>query len=197
MKLLRLHNNSTSEVIAKLDIRKNNKKPYYKVTHGSFEPGYHGYILPIEDRVFNLKENNPPEQILMGNYYILKPILKDKIQSKDINQQPRYKLTKDDLIDHQQDILLFWEIPNNYFTNVKYKISGNCVEIASGKVGKVRNNKRYISPAPILEIMGDCKLVWTAKDIQGKSIKQTVEYDHSKNLFNTSPITEMLSTELN
>ena len=193
MKLVKLVNGTVAEVTARLTKPNRSGRRFYKITHGSFAHGLHAWILPLAQAIFGKQDDGVEgsEKVLTEDSYVLQPIIVKDKHITDINGQKKYRITRDNLLDHKKDVLLFWEIPNNYYTHVKYNISGSCAKIAEGKSGRNRNGKQYTSPFPVIEIMGDCTLTWSAKDtINNREISQTISYKYNTEDFDISPIYE-------
>jgi hypothetical protein len=195
MKILRLTSINVGPVIAQTFKKsKDANNIYFNIKHGS--AGKNLWVYSCGLHSVHFKPANEKDSLeLSGDNYILRPIKKrvggsedDKIVLKDKIGNTLYSISIDNMRHHKKDIILFWEIPNNNYTDVSYTTSGNVSELGKGWIGKERNEKLYSSPAPVLEIQGNCSLEWVAVDIDGFKIKQTIKYDFEKANWDISPI---------
>ena len=156
---------------------------YYNIKHGNKGPKGWVYSMGLDFKIFKPTESNSTIELNDDDYIII-PVMKHGKQVKDKNGNTIYFITKDDVTIHKTDLIIFWEIPNKNYRDVKYEISGAVTELACGKVSRVRDSNTYVSPAPILEITGKCVLKWSGVDEHNKRIVCTINYD--KNEFNSN-----------
>jgi hypothetical protein len=160
-------------VTATVTKRKKSNNLYFNIRHGSM--GLWVYILSLDAVYFKPKQDDQSLE-LTGDNYILLPIKKNGEVAKDNNGNTIYSLTIDEMQNHKKDIILFWEIPNRFYTDINIKLSGMVVKLGEGSTGRIRDGVPYTSPAPVLEIVGDCKLEWTGLDKEGKTVGQVINY---------------------
>lgn len=173
MKLLKLTTTGTFPVQATVYQNKKDSNSYYNVKHGNSGKGLLKYSIFMDKRHYRPTDINDVLTISTDqDDFILYPI--DKPSTK-----PLYVLSKDIMLEHKKNILLFWEIPNNLYTDVVYSCTGSYNILAEGKVGINRGGKKYTSPAPIIELFDKCELKWTAKNKSGKEIESVTIYDPS------------------
>lgn len=178
MKIIKLNAASIDKVRAHVNKKRGTGEKYLSIKHGS--SGFWIYYIMLSKNFFTLENEEDPLE-LKGDDYVLKPIKKNGNVIKDSKGNIVYCLEKDYMENHKKDNLVFWEIPNKYYTNVKHEISGMAKEIAVGIVGKERDGVAFSSPAPIIEVLGDCVLSWTGKNEHGDTIQQYIKYDYMSN----------------
>lgn len=186
MKILLLRDNIVSPATAIVRKNKTANKLYFYIPHGTRLPGLFAYNMGVNYKDFAPKNENE-ELKLDGNNYIILPVRKDDKIVTDSNNNTIYYVAKDYNTSHSDDIILFWEIPNKKYTDVEFKVSGEVEVIAKGFSGKQRGTELYKSPAPVLEIYGDCQFEWSGKSdtgIVGQSIKYKYSDSNSWNIVN-------------
>lgn len=192
MKIIKLTSSIVSKVIASTVKNKNKTKEYYNIKHGGRGEGLHTYKMGMDERIFKVDKS---ELILNDDNYILIPIYRQKKQLKDKADNFMYYISTDQMEDHKNDHIVFWEIPNKFYTDVKYEITGDVNTIACGTIGRSRGNVNYTSPAPILEVYGECTLSWTAIDNNGRKLEQVFTFEDGKWNIGTVNITEIEKEE--
>lgn len=178
MKIIKLNAANIDNVKAHVSKKAGTGEEYLSIKHGS--SGFWVYYIMLSKNFFNSDKTCDALE-MKGDDFVLKPLKKKGVVIKDNKGNIVYCLEKDYMENHKKDNLVFWEIPNKYYTEVKHKIEGTAKEIAGGIVGKERNGVSYSSPAPIIEVLGDCKLSWNGKNEDGKEVSQTISYDYMKN----------------
>ena len=190
MRIRKLTTNLLLNVKAKIITNKNNGAKHFNIRHGSASEGLHDYVIYTDNRYFKPEENEN-EGAFNDDDYILKPVYKNDIHIQDRKDNYSYTISKDDVEDHKKDYIVLWEIPNKFYTDVKYEVSGNAIVLGTGYSGRVREGTLFSSPAPVLEVYGTTTLEWsgirdnvlykqkvTFKDDQwsiGQVIKDTIE----------------------
>jgi len=178
MKIIKLNATSIDKVKAHINKKRGTGEKYFSIKHGS--SGFWIYYIMLSRNFFTL-DNEDDVLELKGDDYVLKPLKRRNSVIKDSKGNTVYCLEKDYMENHKRDNLVFWEIPNKYYTDVKHTISGMAKEIALGTVGKERNGIEFSSPAPIVEVLGDCTLSWVGKNEDGKIVQQSIKYDYMSN----------------
>lgn len=195
MKFIKLTAFKQEAVVAKIYYHKKNGKMYYNVKHGSSKTTNNtnelwSYSFGLSKNYFPVSEENP-ELVLKDDDYVITTVKIDGEVIKDKKGNVLYNISKDDNNVHKKDIILLWEIPNKNYTNVSYSAEGLCNVLGEGVSGKERGDIMYCSPAPVIEILGDIKLVWTGyhtNDGISQKVSQTIIYDYSKNEWDIRPI---------
>lgn len=164
-------------------------KLYYNIWHGLRSLGFWAYVCTLNHKHFAPRTRDDVIELDKNNY-ALKPVMKKGDCLKDSRDNELYCICVDeDDLSHRKNILLFWEIPNINYINVKFNTTANAALLGEGSYGKHRGKTHYISPYPVLEIMGDCTLEWSAEDIQGNKITQKIDVRiHDTNTFTIHPI---------
>lgn len=178
MKILKLTGTDIGPATAIVYKNKKTEVSYFNIKHGSNGENLWTYRFGLSKTYFS-PESEDEILALTEDNYVIKPIKKDKLELKDGKGNIKYAVTKDHMENHRKDVVLFWEIPNKNYTDVTYEISGKCIELGKGISGKERENISYISPAPVLEIIGDVVLVWRAVDAEDRKIEQTIKYTYN------------------
>lgn len=178
MKIIKLNATSIDTVKAHVSKKAGSGEPYLSIKHGS--SGFWVYYIMLSKNFFTVNQADEAYE-LKGDSFVLKPLKKKGSPIKDNKGNIVYCLEKDYMENHRKDNLVFWEIPNKYYTGVQHKVNGAAKEIAAGIVGKERDGTAYSSPAPIIEVLGDCTLSWVGKDLNGKVVSQTIKYDYMNN----------------
>lgn len=160
MRIRKLTTNLLLTVRAKTIINRSNNSKHFNIRHGSASEGLHDYIIYVDSRYFK-PETDETERLFDRDDYILKPVYKNDIHIQDRKDNYSYTLSMDDVEDHKKDYIILWEIPNKFYTEVKYEIKGNALILGMGHSGRVRENKLYSSPAPVLEVYGSTTLEWS------------------------------------
>jgi len=187
MKIVRL--TATGVEPVKAQAYYNNKKDtlYFNIKHGSVGENFGYWLGRISPKI---KQPDDISDILVldMNNYVFVPkrtetgVLKDKLGNT------VYSIGIDFSSLHQRDIVIFWEIPNRNYSNVKFKTSGECEVIGTGYNGKDRGDIVYKSPAPIIEVVGNCELSWSGVDSDGNSIEQNILYDYTNGKWDIKPL---------
>ncbi len=160
MRIRKLTTNLLLNVKAKTVNIKPTGATHFNIRHGSASEGLHDYIIYMDRRYFK-PEDNITEKILNDDDYILKPVYKNNIHIQDRKDNYSYTLSRDEVEDHKKDYIILWEIPNKFYSDVKFDVSGNAIILGTGYSGRVRDGKVYSSPAPVLEVYGTATLEWS------------------------------------
>lgn len=190
MRILKLDALNTSPMVA--TIYSKNSKVYYNIKHG--DTGYESKPLSygIDKKILDPKLNkNEPFILLNKSNYTIKPIYKKNIgKVQDTNGNDIYLVSADNNNSHVEDILLFWEIPNKNYKNVIYTLNGDCTKLGQSITKKERGNDTFITPAPVIEIFGECVLMWSGDSQDNKNVSQVIKIykENDKLIFNIEPI---------
>lgn len=149
------------------------KQLYFNIWHGMRATNFWSYVCGLDHKLFAPECKNETLK-LENNNFVLKPVIKKGTFVKDNKGNVLYCLTTDNDPKHRKDILLFWEIPNYNFFNVKYTVTMKAGILGEGSAGKVRGENVLLSPYPVIEILGDCTLSWMADDIEGNRYFQNI-----------------------
>lgn len=169
MKILRLTTDGLLEPLTAQPIEKNDTI-YYNIFHGS--KTCWEFRCAVDSRIATPKINK--DLILKEDHFIFR-YLKDK-DDKEILDQVGNKyivISKNSDPSHKLDTLLFWDIEHPV-TNIEFTINGFANEIGRGYNG----TETIKSPAPVLEIYGDCELSYTGQ-INDKNVAITYLYDYN------------------
>jgi len=162
----------------------------YTIRHGTMGKGFGYWLLPVMGNI-SIPEANDSVIELNNDYYTL---INRKISgaSKDILGNDMYSLSRDFSTLHRKDLIVLWDIPNKNYTDVGYTINGDVELIGTGYNGKIRGEHTYKSPAPVLEVFGDCNMEWYATDKEGNKLTQKIAYDYASGQWDISTITKKL-----
>lgn len=172
MKILRLDKDGLLEPLIATLVDKN-EKLYYNIHHG--DSNCWQFRCSIDSRISFPKKDK--KLILKEDHYILREIRNsDDELIVDMVGNVYYVISKNSNVEHKQDLLLFWYIPTDY-KDVTYEIEGFVTQIGIGYNGV----KDTPTPAPILEIYGDCRFSMKGLDKNGQqtNIKYAYDYDQS------------------
>ena len=188
----------TEKVIARPYITYPNKekksRTYFNILHGSKDVGYHCYKLYLDYKAFkDIALAKKDGYVLDGNDFVLKPIYKNDEVVKNFDNQSLYNIGREDNGHLHKTTLVLWEIPNFMYTDVAFRIvSGYAVVIGKGINGIERDNIKYTSPAPVLEVMGDVVIEWTAiSKLTNERVGETLT--RSNNIWTSKQIKEELT----
>lgn len=187
MRLQKLTSLKILPVVAQVHKNKTNNSLYYNIKHGTHGEGLWMYSCGLYKPYFT-PENEGDKLEMKDDNYIIKPVKKDNVILRDKKKNVVYNITIDLSETHKKDIIVFWEIPNKNYLEVSFKVSGLATLLGEGISGKERGEVLYSSPAPVIEVLGDCELYWTGKDIENKNISQTIKYDYAKGEWDIQPI---------
>lgn len=174
MRIKKIGKASVEEVVARVFTGRGNKKDilYFTVLHGGQGAGLHQCRFGV-DKLIGVASTITDTMKLMDNDYILLPVTKTGEPKRDREGNIIYYFSKDSIDIHRDDDIIFWEIPNNYYYDVSFHTDGDVNLIAEGRNGKIREHE-YISPAPVLEVYGDCTLRWEGTNKSGKRVGQKI-----------------------
>lgn len=164
-----------------------NGKSYttYIVDIGSTGDTLWKYYMRLGKSITRTIPKDQNEIVLKGNNYSIKPIKRPNGSIiKDRQGNIKYRIDGDDCPDaFKNDMILFIEIPNKNLDNIEYRIEGKATEIAKGYVGKERNAIISKSPAIVLEVTGDFKLISTGTNANKQKVEGcfSVKYDTADN----------------
>jgi len=163
----------TADVIANKN--KEDTALFYNVKHGSRGEGLFTYTIGVDKRLF--KPTNSNDKLSFDdNNYILLPIYDKKQHKKDSKNNYLYFISTDRMEEHKNDYIVLWEIPNRFYTDVSYDISGDVKLIGEGSLGRSRGSNIFTSPAPVLEVYGNCKLEWSGHDSKSTVYSQVITF---------------------
>lgn len=164
----------------------------YTVDIGSTGKTLWKYFMKLGSSITSKLHPETTEVTLDGNNYYIKPARnKDGEIVKDNMGNVRYKIEEDSSDAFKNDIILFMEIPNKNYTDVKYKISGCATELAIAYIGKERTEQKTTrSPALVLEITGDFTLTYTAIDQFNKLVTGKFDFNYNTKSFTVEESTE-------
>ncbi len=180
MKLARINETDIFDVSTEI-ISYNNNKQHHNVKFGSKLKGLWRVTFGISKSIATVEKN--PEPIwLLEDTYTLNPIIKKGKQLKDNRGNSIYYLDKDENISEadKKSILLFVEIPNYFYKNIDFTLTGNCLLIAKGYNGNLINDVMYSSPYPVILIKGNMELIWIGYNKDNLEVSQTINYVDGK-----------------
>lgn len=168
--------------------KKENGKVYrtYSIKHGTSGTDFGYWLLPVTSSI-DIPTSDGDSKELNDNKYIL---VKRKQDNKSVDRLGNnlYMLAMDYNTLHQKDLIVLWEIPNKNYTSVIYTINGDVEYLGKGYNGKVRGSIIYKSPAPVLEVFGDCTIGWEAVNKEGHTCTQQIAYDYARGQWDIQPI---------
>lgn len=194
MRIIGLNNNGETSVSATIYSDTRNNKKYYNLLHGGIRNNGKTYPWKcgVDAKLFPVTDTSPESLLLDNDNYTLIPAIKNKKQIMDINNNYVYMLSQDNNATHQHDILVLWEIMNNYYTDISYTIDGSCDIIGNAVIGRFKgysggtgrsSAKLYMATAPVLLVYGDCTLKWVGVNEDGSSHQQEFIYKKVNNKF--------------
>jgi len=151
-------------------------KRYYNLTHGTKGPGTWRWYAGTDPVKF---PSDTPELVLSDSNYLLLPVYKNGNIVKDMRDNICYNIGVDNDPSHSGDILLLWSIPGRTYIDVEFSISGSAELLGKGSVGRSRGDASITWPSPVVEIYGDCELVWVGKTKDNKDVTQIVKYTYA------------------
>jgi len=191
MKILKLGGMKVSPMVAV--IHRHKEKSYYNIKHGSAGKNLHVLSYGIDNKLYNPDNAlSPNPLVLNGNNYILKTVNKKGDILRDVKDNIIYTVSTDNVENHLNDIVLFWEIPINKYKDITYTTTGDVTTLGAGIIGKERGTETTQAPAPVLEIYGSCVLTLEGLTPDNKKVKQviTVTKDANDHLeFDIPPFT--------
>jgi len=190
MKIVRLGSASVSPVVAEAYKvkNKNNKESFsYNVRHGTAGPKL-GFWSVMLDFKLGKPENKESTLLLDQNNYVLRPFAPGGVNGTDVLGNKNYIISTDNNSIFKDDLLVLWDIHHKNYIKVEYEISGDISEIGKAYNGRDRGDIVYKSPAPILEVFGDCTLAWTGTNQNGDVFSQTFEYTYQDQKWNIGQI---------
>lgn len=190
MKILKLANYKIQPAVAEVYKNKHDQL-FYNLKHGTNGNRYFWKWCSYLDNRHFKPETDSDTIELTGNDYVLRPLIINDDVKKDNKGNVEYIISRDIDTSHHNEIILLWELTNKHYTDVRYKIFGDVRVIGKGEIGKHRGDFKYKSPAPILEITGDCAFSWTGvKDdvLYG----QTITYKSIENNWDIEPIIKII-----
>ena len=161
----------------------------YNMKHGTSGADFGYWLLPISEQIAKPEKSSDILE-LTDNKYILIPGTQ-KGKDKDRLGNDAYKLTIDYTTLHQKDLIVLWDIPNKNYKDVVFTTDGDVDVIGTGYNGKSRGGVLYKSPAPVLEVFGDCNLCWSAVDKNGVKCEQKITYHYTSGDWDIGQITKM------
>lgn len=155
-------------------------KVVFTVPIGSSGSDLWVYYMTLGKSITNTIDSNKTEEIVLDkNNYTIKPIKnKDGEIIKDKKGNIRYRIEIDNSSAFKNDMILFMELPNKNYVETEYELEGNAVILAKAYIGKERASVIFKSPALVLEVTGDFKLKYKAKDQDGKIVNVLFTYDY-------------------
>jgi len=189
MKIVKLTWLGVESAKAQVYASKKNNTMYFNIKHGSSGRQF-GYWLGRVSHKVGVPNSIGDELILDKDNYVLISTLNKDTNEVSIDKLGNviYTIGVDYSTIHNKDLIVLWEIPNKNYTKVDYTVNGDVNIIGKATSGKDRGNKMYKSPAPVLEIYGDCELRWTAVNNSNEVIEQKVFYDYANSSWDISPI---------
>lgn len=151
---------------------------YFNIRHGGIGGSSYYCSISVHKDLGQPADMGETMQMTQQNYTLI-PIYDKKNErfKKDRKGNSVYYVTEDNINDHRNDYVALWDIPNKLYKDVKYTIIGKATVLAEGSKAIVRDDITYTSPSPILEILGPCKLFWSAKTMDGMYTGQEIEFD--------------------
>lgn len=197
MKIVKLTTAEVKNAVAQVFSKKfNNNKVYmtFSIKHGTSGDEFGYWLLPIAHNIARPQNRYESKELDDNKYILIKRTQSNANGDESITDKLgnfTYTLSTDESTLHQKDVIVLWDIPNKKYTDVSYSTSGDVDLLGTGFNGKVRNNVIYKSPAPVLEVFGDCKMNWRAIDHKGNEYHQAIAYDYSSGKWDISPITKI------
>lgn len=143
------------------------------------------YYMSIGKSILKNIEGTPDEIVLDKNSYTIRPIRDaNKNVIKDKKGNIRYRIEEDPNTAFKNDMILLVELPNKNYLEIKYRLEGDVSLLAEACTGKERQAMTFKSPALVLEVTGDFKLVYEAKDQNGNLVTGAMSYDYTRKTFN-------------
>ena len=190
MKIVKLTWLSVESAKAQVYTSKKNGSMYFNIKHGSSGKQFGYWLARVSPRVS--KPNEISEELILDkDNYVLRPTHRDDNVLTDKLGNVIYTIDIDYSTIHNRDLIVLWEIPNKNYTKVEYFVEGDVNIIGKATSGKDRGDKVYKSPAPVLEVYGDCVLSWLADNTEGVRIKQKVFYDYANGSWDITPINKV------
>jgi len=177
MKIMKLTTSVLLPVTAEVVTNKSKDNSlFYNIKHGGRGSGLFTYTIGVDKRLF--KPTGTHDKLhLIDNNYIMLPIYENKKHKTDSKGNYLYFISTDTMEDHKNDYIILWEIPNKFYSNVTFKTYGDVRVIGEGLLGRSRGIENYTSPAPVLEVFGNCTLEWSATDENGKMYSHKTSLD--------------------
>jgi len=175
MRIERLSDGMITSAIADRYVDPVSKKVYFNLAHGAKGPSTWKWYAGLSAKHFSSEDNCV---ILDGDNYNILPIYSKGDILRDKVGNICYNVVIDNDLAHHKDIILLWGIPTRGYRNLSYTIHGGVELIGEGKAGKSRGPNSVVGPAPVLEIIGDCELVWYGTDTSGAAVKQVAKYQY-------------------
>jgi len=193
MKILRLTDSLVSPACTNKHVDTTTNKCYSNLTHGTKGPATWMWFAGISPKHF--PNNSGDELLLDGDNYSLVPVYKKSMLLRDKKDNICYNVTIDNDPTHKNDIILLWSIPGRTYADITFEVSGSVELLGEGVYGKSRGPNSITIPAPVLEIFGDCKLVWIGKDSNGHTVSQVVDYAYTESKWDIGSITTTTTKE--
>ena len=142
------------------------------------------YFMKLGRSITDNISEGTKEVVLDKNSYCIRPIRnQDGTIIKDKLGNVRYIIEDDPTDAFKNDTIIFMEIPNLNYKDVKYEIKGRATVLAKAFVGKERDEVVSKSPALVIEVTGDFNLSYTAKDQLGNDVSGEFKYDYNNGSF--------------
>lgn len=193
MKIVRLTLYGVAPVVASTFVNKHNNNLYFNVQHGIKDTSNQAATASTWKYACELKTADfkpiadTDTCLLAGDTYTFEPVRSNGKPVKDAKGNIIYIIGINNAATDKNDIILFWEIPNKYYRDIQYTYVGECSLVGFGINGKERDGHMYTSPAPVIEILGDVVLTWSAKTDNNTHITQTITYDHKNGTWDVPP----------
>jgi len=186
MKILRLVNSIITTATANKYIDPKSGKQYFNLTHGVKGPATWKWYAGVSPKYF-------PEEvdsiIFDNDNYGLIPVYRNNKLLADTKGNLCYNIITDNDPSNESDILLLWTIPTRTYKDIKYNISGSVDLLGEGSHGRSRGPNSVSTPAPVLEIYGDCQLRWSGLSSEDGEIEQIISYDYASSKWAIGAIT--------
>lgn len=180
MRIEELSTGGVKPAIAVVRRNINNKTLSFNIMHGSFGTGLGFWSARLNGR-FGRPTSESDMITLDKNTYDLYAVRNGSNQvMKDVLDNTLYGVTDNRVQGDSRGVIILWRIPNVNYSEVSYSLVGMCSELGSGWNGKDRGDVIYKSPAPVVEVFGDCILSWEAKTSSGETVKHVSTYDSNK-----------------
>ena len=180
MKFLKLSDHKLDKLVANVYKNDKNGNLYYIVRHGDLNVKNISaqYTLSIDSKLAKPKEESDIF-VLEDETLTIKPIYVRGSLVKNKRNEQLYTITAERSGMPDKDMFVFWYIPANRCKHgdVTYTLQGNVNLIAEARYAKDRGEVIFSTPAPVLEIYGNCVLTWSGVDLDGKKHGQSITYD--------------------
>lgn len=187
MRVVKLSDHKIENAVATVFENSKNKKLYFNIEHGNNAVKKVSSVYRISISTdFLIPEKSTDKVELKEDSFCLTPlkIKGENLKTRKGHQVYILKQTIGNMSD--TDLLVFWNITNKKFLEgeISYKIEGDVRLIGEGTFAIERGDTIYCTPAPVLEIYGNCVLSWKGIDNSTrKECGQIITYNYIDDKF--------------